>query len=59
MRTRLEHLSKATDRDITWFVVRCLEAHLPEFEKQLKLEEKAWSLLPKQGKRTLPPLLPI
>jgi len=63
LRARLEYLAKATDRDLTWFVVRALEAQLPEFEKELELQLKALKIVRKeQGQegtraRSLPPLM--
>src|SRR5678815_1585442 len=63
MRARLEYLAKVTDRDLTWFVVRALEAQLPEFERELELQQKALKIVRKeQGQegtraRALPPLM--
>jgi predicted transcriptional regulator len=54
LRARLEHLATATERDITWFVLRCLEAQLPVFEERLKLQLEAMRLKQLAG----PPLTP-
>ena len=63
MRARLEYLAKVTDRDLTWFVVRALEAQLPEFERELELQQKALKIVRKEqgqeGGHGARPLLPL